>query len=462
MAGTPTQHFVYDGHPMADWLWEMVCDDIHRRQRAHLALSAMRGMDVDYDDHPDFQIGGWYAAWDAEVQRTLAAPGFDAPRFIRRLAAFMREAQAQRMGLFNRENARADHACDRIAVQLKDPDLSEARKATLMKRLSRVICSGCAANEATRTQDLLLAQQVTAAGVFQALGEHVLRTPEVIRAMLADRHESYNAVRVIEKLGPAAAAFRDDLFAELDRAVKCYDFQWPKALAVAIGDDARQVVRIVERVDSENVAVATGAASVLSEVGPGAAELVPGCLAKLIARTAPGHPARGAMIHALGVVGRERDAVVTRLLEVSREPDMWVRGAAITALGHARHRPDLVVPRLIEGFSDYEEQDPDYTYSSRHERVATALGAFGPAAAPAVPALVARIRRDEGMDRTVVAALAAIGPAAAAALPKLERLFAEGGCDESDLDDELSPLGRAIRNIRGDQSWPNGKHGDKH
>ena len=48
-----------------------------------------------------------------------------------------------------------------------------------------------------------------------------------------------------------------------------------------------------------------------------------------------------------------------------------------------------------------------------------ALGRLGPAAAPAVPALMAMMENDEVVDEDVVDALGAIGPAAAAALDKL-------------------------------------------
>jgi hypothetical protein len=98
--------------------------------------------------------------------------------------------------------------------------------------------------------------------------------------------------------------------------------------------------------------------------------------------------------------------------------------------------PERVVPRLIELLDEYKEEDEDWEFSGR---VSGALAAFGAAAAPAVPAVLSKIRPD-GVDRRMLELLETIGPPAAAALPKLEEMAAKQNHEFLD---------RAIASIRG-------------
>jgi hypothetical protein len=98
-----------------------------------------------------------------------------------------------------------------------------------------------------------------------------------------------------------------------------------------------------------------------------------------------------------------------------------------------------------ELFDGFKEFDPDEAYGGRHARVCRALEGFGPAAT-AVPRLVAELRRELSEQEAegsvdLVSALGAIGPAAAPALPLLKQL-------QVDRDDDAR-LDAAIRRISG-------------
>jgi hypothetical protein len=445
-----TNRFIQNGHGLEHWLGELVCDDMDRRNAAVAALNAMQDVSSEQMLAPGFDYLAFRAETGTELRRVLSLPDFDAAGFIRRLARLMRQAQTLRMRLWKDENSRTDRVLDRVAARLKEPSLTDERKHTLNRRMGKVICSGCGPkNESAKVQQMLMNQHMAAIQVFAELGEHLLSAPDVARSMLRDRHESYQPAQVIEKLGPAAAVFADDLFEILDAADDPAGFTLGRALAAVIRDDAGRVRELLRRLDSDRRAVAGGAAWTLHELGRRAAELAPEAVGRLMAHTGADDPVRHGAVAALGRVGAGDDAVVRRLLAISREPEMWIRGTALSALGDTKHRPEWVVPRLVEAFDDYREQDPDYTYNSAHERVTYALIEFGPAAAPAVPALVERLRNDEGMDRGVVRALGAIGPAATAALPALEKLAGEFGYDDETLNDDVDPLAVAIRAIRG-------------
>jgi len=441
VANEMANRFTWDGHDLAYWLWEFVGDDIDRRD---VAMAALNGMQYPESSGLDFVMVR--EGFGEAVRATLARPEVGAAAFIRKLVRLMRQAQTLRMRLWHDDNARVDRVMDKLAPRLNEPGLSEERMRTLHKRMGRVICSD---GESHRLQGRLLNQSVTALMLFGQLGEHVLKVPDVVREMLKDPQEEHSASEVIRKLGPAAAVFADHLIGLLDAWDNNYGFQPAAALAAVVRDDARRVREITRRLDANRPVVVCGAAWVLQEVGPCAAELAPECVSRLLALTHAEGQVGLAAVGALGRIARENDRVVKRVLDISRSPDVWSRGVALTALGDMGHRPEWVVPRLVEAFTDYEEPNPDWTYRSRHERVVFALKAFGPAAAPAVPALVGRVRNDEGMDRGVVEALGAIGPAAAEALPVLQAMVEPG---DEELPDEMNPLAIAIRRIRGGQA----------
>jgi len=400
-----TIQFVYQGRRLDEWLPELVSGDERRRIAAAQAIQEMRF-------HPTVAIetaGGAHAhlaAFDVAVREAVRAPGFPCEPFLVALIRILR-----------------------------GPAPAQARAADAQEAFM---------------------QSLAASFVFLALEEEILLVPNEIRAMLRDARQRWNAIQVIERLGPKAEPFADDLIGQLDASTRRRPFDAPDALAAVIHHDARRIGQIVERLAAAEPAVAEGAADTLYSLGPRAAEAVPGCVDELLAITArQDSPVRAAAITALGRVTRGTDVAVDSLLAASASQDLQVRGAALTALGDIGRPPEKVVPRLIEAFEDYQEKDPDWLHYSKHERVVRALQAFGVAAAVAVPALTARVRRrDDELDKGVIETLGKLGPAAREALPVLEMLAEEEGYTDEDfqtpeeLDDDLDFLGVAILRIR--------------
>jgi hypothetical protein len=392
----------HHGRGLDHWLRELVSADPRRRQQAAEAIQAIRFQPVA----PGGDVHAHLEAFDAAVREALHAPGIDPSELLPALIGLLREPE------------RAPGGGD---------------------------------------QQQAFQQSLAASFAFQALGEEILLMPNEIRAMLRDPRQRWNSLQVIQRLGPKAAIFADDLMAQLDAALPRRMFDAPDALAAVIRDDASRVRRIVDRLDHASPAIAEGAADTLYSLGTRAAQLVPATVETLLAIANRGDsPVRAPAVTALGQVTRGTDVAVDALLAFSRSSDNRIRGVAITALGDVGRQPEKVVPRLIEALDDYEETDPDWKYYSAHERVVRALQAFGEAAAPAVPALSARVRRKEDeLDRGVIVTLGKLGPAAREALPLLERLAEEEGYGEEDFrlpdelleDEDFLPL--AILRIRG-------------
>lgn len=397
--------FTYEGRGLDYWLRELVADELRRRDRAATAIQELRFRPPE-EVTSSSEAHAHLTAFDAAVRAAIHAPGFDPRGFLTALIRI-----------------------------LKGQTPKQARTAN--------------AQEAFQ-------QSLAASFVFLALDDEILLAPDEIRTMLADPRQRWNAIQVIERLGPRAHVFADDLIGQLDASHPRRPFDAPDALAAVIGDDADRVRLIVDRLDASEPAVAEGAAGTLYSLGRRAAELVPTSVERLLAiANREGSLARAAAIAALGRVTQGTDVAVDPLLALSRSPENEVRGNALTALGDIGRQPEKVVPRLIEAFEDYQEKDPDWTYYSAHERVVRALQAFGAAAAPAVPALAARILRDDEPDKGVIETLSRLGPAAREALPELERLAEEQGYTAEDfaspgeLDEELDPVAFAVFRIRG-------------
>lgn len=227
-------------------------------------------------------------------------------------------------------------------------------------------------------------QRIAADRIFEALSEPLALVPERLAELLAHARHRPRALRACTRLGGRALPL------------------------LPLVDD-------------------TTALEVLRHVGPAARDFAPRCVAALE------RPAlRVSAIRALGAVTAGTDVAVDRLLALADSADMVTREACVAALGEIGVRPEAVVPRLIAAL----DECPD--------AACAALARFGPAAAPATAALVARLVRPEApgeaggwddragpaqyerLDDGALRALAAIGPAASAALPELERLRQRG------------------------------------
>jgi len=95
--------------------------------------------------------------------------------------------------------------------------------------------------------------------------------------------------------------------------------------------------------------------------------------------------------------------------------------------------------RLSEWVADLKAQAPQVRNAAAYE-----ISGLGPAAAPAVPALIEALDDSEPSVRfPVTVALGEIGPAAAAAVPKLKQIM-----DEDRNDEIAAAAKRAIRKIK--------------
>lgn len=107
---------------------------------------------------------------------------------------------------------------------------------------------------------------------------------------------------------------------------------------------------------------------------------------------------------------------VAMVIERLRDDDAVVRRAAADALGDFGGAAEPAIPALTEALRD---PDPDTRW-----RAASALGDIGPSSAPAVPVLVETLRDEHaGVRRAAAGALGDIGPAAAQAVPALVELL---------------------------------------
>jgi len=398
--------FTYESRRLADWLEDLIADDFRRREQAATAIQEIRfhppqNVDTSAGAHAHLE------AFDTAVRQAIGSAGFDAPAFLTRLIHLLKGS---------------------LPGQGRGANTQEA-----------------------------FTQSLAASFVFAALREELLLVADEIRAMLADSRQRWNAIQAIERLGTKGHVFADDLLSRLDTSESRRPFDAPDALAAVIHDDAQRVRAVVDRLDAAEPAVAEGAAETFYTLGLRATELAPDCIARLLTLSKrEGSPARSAAITALGRVTQGTDVAVDELLSLSRHPENAVRGPALSALGEIGRQPERVVPRLIEALDDYQEHDADWLHYSQHERVVRGLQTFGLSAIPAVPALIARVRRDvDKLDTGVIETLAKLGPAAREALPSLERLAEDEGYTAEDyahpeeLDEEYDLVAVAVLRIRG-------------
>jgi HEAT repeat protein len=169
---------------------------------------------------------------------------------------------------------------------------------------------------------------------------------------------------------------------------------------------------LIRALSASSTAKRTGAALALSRLGPKASPAV-NALTQLFAKSQP-PPVRDAAAYALGEIGAAARPAVPALIAALMQNDRVARAAAIPALGRIGHA------EAVEPLAELLECDetPVRVLS------AEALGRFGPAAAPAVPALTdALTDASPAVRRWAAEALGRIGPKATSALDALRRLL---------------------------------------
>ena len=371
-----------------------------------------------------------------------------------------------------------DRYVERLVRRLEAAGDDDAERAEAVRRLGRWFCASVGRG-VKRDQEIYAgAEAMSVAGmashlVFEALDVALLADRAGLRVMLDDEGKSYQALGALERIGPAGVDFAPALIARLDAAGDARHFDAPAALGSIGRSDPDVVDALLQRLVSRSATIRSGAAASLAHAGPPLAGRVDEAVSLLLDATRD--PDEGLFaLEALASVGREREDALQRILDCAApRPPRWVpfegypdqgydaamavRGEAISALRHFRTFARRSVLALIDAIDTFEEYDPDWQYDGEHGRVCRVLVEFGPDAAPAVPRRVAYLESwrsgpEEGREwpKDVLSALAAIGPAAAEALPVLLAIRREGLGDEAPGElDCNDPLDRAILRLQG-------------
>ena len=465
--------FVREGRPLHEWLPEVVSPDPKVRDRAGDAVAAMfyalPSVHTDSDDiegeGPDSQAHS--IAWRRAVREAVERPDFPRRPFFVAAAANVVGAHAKWMADEAKSDAELDRVLDKINARA-GPGATPEERATATRRIGKAIRASL---KLDNPNEALSMASLVVGWVIEAAGPALLEAPEALWMLLESRSHAFLGTKALEKIGPPAAPlFLDWLMSKFEES----DSGWfnERAALVSVGrDDPRLLGRCMELLvaaaDAAGEAPAAerrrdatpdrdpdfhrrfygdgkvwSAAGVVVRLGPAVrdspviGERVVPTLLRVTRSPQPGH--RAAAAHAIGYVGKGLDdasirQLVKRMLEMT-EDHPWVAGRAIGALGDLGAEAGRVVPRLVELFDAFPEFDPDENYGGRHARACRALAGFGPAAAPAVPRLVAGLRRELAEDPSegcpdLVSTLRAIGPAAAEALPLLQQLNALRGGD---------------------------------
>jgi HEAT repeat protein len=226
--------------------------------------------------------------------------------------------------------------------------------------------------------------------------------PTLIK-MLDERDVSLRAMtaEVLESIGPPAVSAVGPLVGMLQSKEPKLVHRAVRTLG-AIGPEAEKAVRPMVALlgVTRDEELKQQIVLALGNIGPEARDAVPE-LCNLLVRAGP--KLQAMVAHTLGAIGKPAGAAIgelTKLLE-SHEPSVQVFAAQ--ALWKIANRVESALPVLLDILVRNREKD-DYTF---REAAAQSLGAIGPAALVAVPALE-DCRRDDPHSRVQAAAAAAL------------------------------------------------------
>lgn len=173
---------------------------------------------------------------------------------------------------------------------------------------------------------------------------------------------------------------------------------------------------VLEHSPSAKVRMRT--AEILEEIGPSAQAAVP-ALAKALKDK--DKRVRYKAVEALMQIGLCGEYAIPALVEALEDDDVHFRRKLVVAISLIRAKPKLAVPALIRALKDKDTGDAPGQASVAYAAV-TALGNYGPAAAPAVPALLEATRsKYMTLRRLALVSLARIGAQPAVIVPLMIR-----------------------------------------
>ncbi|MDQ7778223.1 MAG: HEAT repeat domain-containing protein [Planctomycetota bacterium] len=194
-----------------------------------------------------------------------------------------------------------------------------------------------------------------------------------------------------------------------------------------IGKDA--VPALIPELKNSNLAVRLSVVSILSDIGPAAAESIAGVAD--ILQAGPDQRERLAAAGALARIGAgSTDTVAPLVKSMKTDPDALVRKTAADSLGELGKCAASAVPDLIE----VVEKKPDF----ESDAAAAALGRIGPDARAAIPALIDGMTKDN-LCRVCAGALVMIG---SDSTPALARLFQDANRKRSTRQIAVNTLGK--------------------
>lgn len=435
--------FFRHGRPLEEWLPELVSEDRGQRLAASEALGGMwTGLprystpwdQIDLTkEMPD--TGAQMDRFSQAVRDAVERPEFPKASFVRRLMLYLLVRQrdwleAAKQLSFRDEKLGALET-RLIEQMLKSEDAAERERAA--KRFGRLFCAALARDEQLiKRSEGSEAPGLLASVVFDALDTALLEAEDLLHEMVANRHLRHQAIRALERLGPAAAPFVPDLLEQLELG---HRFEGPRVLGTVAGSEPAVAEELVAHLRSGSPESRLAVAASLEAAGPSIGEpLTSQAITWLrdLVRTDTRHA------KALASLGRHREDVLEELLALaaprppriqttpygSFDEAMYDRGVALDGLRYFTSFPERVLPVLVDAIETFEEYDPDLTYQGEHERVLASLRAFGTSAALlAVPVLAHHVRQSGGEeDWDVVRFLGEMGPAAEVALPALREL----------------------------------------
>jgi len=468
----PDFTFVRGGRPLAQWLPEVVCDDVERRRTAADALYAMHmGIPEAGTDYAEMD-GAWAAdfsgqsgRWERAVREAAASPSFPLEVFLRDLLSYrmlsMRDWLERCATMYARDEALDERQDQLIRTWLTGPDAQRAEQAG--KRFGRIVRGLIERDwQLAAGSEMSHPAWFVSGLVLNALDSDLVIAHELFPVLLLGEEARWEAVKVLERAGAGAASYGAWMVEELDRlSDEKPRFDLVTALGRVCRADEGLASAVADRLRHTAGYVRMAAAETLVEGGPclGArTEEIVALLRQL--RDTSEFPF--AFLRALASVGRRRPDVAREVVALTEggEAAVHIRAVALDSLAFLTGFPELAIPALVRALSDFEEFDPDE--GGPHDRIVRALTAFDDAATPAIPALLSHVRQPDGSpDPAVIRLLGHLGPAAAVAAPTLAALLAERPPQEGlgaalPLDPEIDPLPWALQRITagGPRSWP--------